>query len=295
MLMQNPTPANWLSVAALGLIWGGTFMVVSLALRGYGPLTVAAARTGLGALVLVAAALVLRRPPPTITPPLLLHLGVIGVLSTAVPFFLLSWGQQTVSSAFAGLSMATVPLFVLPLAHVFVPGDRMRLTKVAGFTLGFLGVVLLIGSDAVSGDGSTLPRMACFGAAFCYAVSSIVTRRCPPIDPVVLSAVSLLIGTVILVPAMLAVEGLPRAAAMTPMVAIVVLGIVPTALATLIRVQVIRTAGPSFLTLVNYQVPLWSVVFGVLALNEALPGRFLWALVMILAGLALSQWRRRNS
>ncbi|MDH5454297.1 MAG: DMT family transporter, partial [Paracoccaceae bacterium] len=259
--MQKPTLANWLSILALGVIWGGTFMVVALALRGYGPLTVAAARTGLAATALVVLAVILRRPLPKISVDLGLYIAAIGALSTAVPFFLLSWGQQYVPSAFAGLSMAAVPIFVLPMAHMFVPGDRMQFRKIAGFGLGFLGVMFLVGADAFTGDAAILPRLACLGAALCYAVSSVVTRRCPPIDPVLLAAASLVVGSVLLIPAMLAIEGLPAMAAPIPMAAIVILGLVPTALATLIRVQVIRTAGPSFLTLVNYQVPLWSVLF----------------------------------
>ena len=293
--MQKPTLANWLSIAALGLIWGGTFMVVALALRGYGPLTVAAARTGLAAVVLVGLAVALRRPLPPPTMSLILSIGFIGVFSTAVPFFLLSWGQQQVPSAFAGLSMAAVPLFVLPLAHVFVPGDRMSLRKVSGFGVGFLGVLLLVGGDALASEAALLPRLACIGAALCYAVSSITVRRCPPVEPIILAAASLCVGSVIMIPAMLAVEGVPGLVATTPMVAIVVLGLIPTALATLIRVEVIRTAGPSFLTLVNYQVPLWSVAFGVLALGETLPGSFHWALLLILTGLVISQRRRRGT
>ena len=290
--MQKPTLANWLSILALGVIWGGTFMVVALALRGYGPLTVAAARTGLAATALVVLAVILRRPLPKISVDLGLYIAAIGALSTAVPFFLLSWGQQYVPSAFAGLSMAAVPIFVLPMAHMFVPGDRMQFRKIAGFGLGFLGVMFLVGADAFTGDAAILPRLACLGAALCYAVSSVVTRRCPPIDPVLLAAASLVVGSVLLIPAMLAIEGLPAMAAPIPMAAIVILGLVPTALATLIRVQVIRTAGPSFLTLVNYQVPLWSVLFGTLVLGETLSSRFFAALGMILAGLALSQRRR---
>jgi drug/metabolite transporter (DMT)-like permease len=289
--MQKPTLANWLSILALGVIWGGTFMVVALALRGYGPLTVAAARTGLAATALVILAVILRRPLPKISVDLGLYIAVIGALSTAVPFFLLSWGQQYVPSAFAGLSMAAVPIFVLPMAHMFVPGDRMQFRKIAGFGLGFLGVMFLVGADAFTGDAAILPRLACLGAALCYAVSSVVTRRCPPIDPVLLAAASLVVGSALLIPAMLAIEGLPAMAAPIPMAAILILGLVPTALATLIRVQVIQTAGPSFLTLVNYQVPLWSVLFGVLVLHEALPGHFFWALLLILAGLAVSQRR----
>ena len=94
----------------------------------------------------------------------------------------------------------------------------------------------------------------------------------------------------VLIPLMLAVEGVPGWAGRTTGLAILFLGLMPTALAALLRVQVIRSAGPVFMTLVNYQVPLWSMLFGALILAEALPWRFFVALALILTGLALSQW-----
>ena len=100
--MQQPTLKNWISVLALGLIWGGTFMVVSIALRGYGPLTVACARTTLGAIALLSLMRVMNRPLPNFDARMFKYLFVIGILNTAVPFALLSWGQQYVASAFAG-------------------------------------------------------------------------------------------------------------------------------------------------------------------------------------------------
>ena len=72
--------------------------------------------------------------------------------------------------------------------------------------------------------------------------------------------------------------------------AIIFLGLFPTALATLLRVIVIRSAGSVFMTLVNYQVPLWSVLCGALILSETLPLRFFAALALIMCGLAISQW-----
>lgn len=291
--MPHPTLRDWLSISALGLIWGATFMVIALALRGYGPVTVATARTTLGAVTLCVAVAALGRPMPRWSARLGAHIVVIGLFSTAIPFFLLSWGQQSVPSAFAGLSMAAGPLFVLPLAHVFVPGERLSWRKAAGFSVGFLGVLVLTGPDALAGSAATLPRLACLGASLCYAISSITTRRCPPVDPVILAALSLIVGASALIPAMLLSEGLPGPAGPVPMIAIVVLGLLPTALATLIRVQVIRSAGPSFMTLTSYQVPLWSVLFGTLVLGEALSSRFLAALGLILAGLVLSRKRNR--
>ena len=286
-----PTAANWASIGLLGLIWGGTFMVVTVALRGYGPLTVACARTTLGALALLGLRAALHRPWPAFNRRLLKYLGVIGLLNTALPFALLSWGQQYVPSAFAGISMAALPLFVLPLAHVF-SDEPMSMRRLIGVLVGFLGALVLIGPGVLRiGTGwEPLGQLACLAAAVSYAIASIMTRRCPPIDPIALASLTLVVGSAALIPAMLLVEGVPGAAAPLPMAAIVFLGLFPTALAALLRVTVIRSAGSVFMTLVNYQVPLWSVLFGAVILSETLPLRFFAALALILSGLAISQW-----
>lgn len=290
--MPQPTSKDWFSIIALGLIWGGTFMVISLALRGYGPITVACARTSLGALaVLGLLRLTGRRLPRGAA--IWRSAIPIGLLSTAVPFFLLSWGQQYVPSAFAGLSMAAVPLFVLPLAHLF-SDEPLSPRKALGFGIGFVGVLVLLGPQALQANGALLPAIACLAAALCYAVSSILTRRCPPVDPMGLAAATLMVGAVVLVPAMLAIEGVPPWAGTVPGLAILFLGFVPTALAALLRISVTRSAGSGFMTLTNYQVPLWSVGFGAVILGETLPHSFFAALGLILAGLAISQWKRRG-
>jgi len=123
-----------------------------------------------------------------------------------------------------------------------------------------------------------------------YAISSILTRQFPPVDPVVLSALGLVVGAVVLIPAMLLTEGAPAWSGTRAAWAILFLGLVPTGFAALLRVSIIRSAGSSFMTLVNYQVPVWSMVFGALVLSEALPWRFFVALALILLGLAISQF-----
>lgn len=289
--MQTPTLQNWLSVLALGLIWGGTFMVVSIALRGYGPLTVACARTTLGAIALLTVMHVMKRPLPTFNARLIKYLVVIGLLNTALPFALLSWGQQYVASAFAGISMAALPLFVLPLAHFFTD-EKLSTRNLIGVCLGFTGAVVLIGPSVLQiGTGmAPLGQIACILATISYAISSIMTRRCPPIDSITMAALLLLVGATALIPAMLIIEGVPQITDRTSTIAIIFLGFVPTALAALLRVTTIRSAGAVFMTLVNYQVPVWSMVFGAFVLSEVLPIRFFAALALIMIGLLISQW-----
>ena len=288
-MTTQPTTANWASIFALGLIWGGTFMTVSIALEGYGPITVATARTSLGALALLALMSGLRRPLPSRQA--LPHLLAIGALNTALPFSLLSWGQQYVPSAFAGISMAALPLFVLPLAHLFAD-EPMTARRSIGVVIGFIGALVLIGPGVLRiGSGlEPLGQLACIGATVSYAISAILTRRCPPIDSITLAAIALVVGAGLLIPAMLLIEGVPQWTDTRSGWAILFLGFVPTAFAALLRVTVIRSAGAVFMTLVNYQVPLWSVLFGVWILAEDLPVRFFAALALILCGLAVSQW-----
>ncbi|WP_353331555.1 DMT family transporter [Phaeobacter sp. NW0010-22] len=286
---------DWIMVVALGVIWGATFLVIEIALEGITPFWLATARvvfaTALVGLIwqVRGGALFAERPTPA-TVGLTL---VIGVLSTALPFLLISWGQQFVTSGFTGVSMASVALMVLPLAHFMVPGEQLSWRKVAGFVIGFAGVVILIGGQAFESSASaneTFGRLAVLGAAGCYAISSVLLRKLPTVDSTGLTAITLAIGTPIALICALLVEGPPPAVDSRTFLALALLGLVPTAGAFLLRVMVVRSAGPTFMSLTNYQVPLWSVLFGWLVLNEPLPPSLLWALVLILLGVALSQY-----
>lgn len=189
--------------------------------------------------------------------------------------------------------MAAVALIVLPLAHFFVPGEQLTLRRTLGFLIGFVGVTVLIGPEAFRStgvDGEVLGRLACILGAACYAVSSVVMRRLPPVDPVGLSAVTLLIGALPVTALAAVIEGVPQVPTVEVGMVILTLGLVQTAAANLLRVLVIRTAGPVFMSLTNYQVPLWSVLLGVLLLGEDLEAPLFIALVLILAGVFLSQW-----
>jgi drug/metabolite transporter (DMT)-like permease len=110
------------------------------------------------------------------------------------------------------------------------------------------------------------------------------------VDPVGLSAVTLWIGAALITPLAILVEGIPPVPGTDVIAVIVILGLVQTAAANLLRVTVIRSAGPVFMSLTNYQVPLWSVILGVWFLGEAVSTSLFLAMVLILSGVFLSQW-----
>jgi len=280
-------------VAALGLIWGSSFMVVEVALTGISPFWLAASRVTFGTLLTVMVWVISGRrfflTEKTAWPSIV----AIGVLSSALPFSLLSWGQTHVTSGFAGVSMASIALLVLPLSHFFVPGEQMTLRRTIGFLIGFGGVALLIGPEALAQSGSDMElwgRVFCVLAASCYAISSVIIRRLPPIDPLGLAAIPLIIGAVTSLGFALSVEGPPPAISTNTLWIILYVGLVPTAGANLLRILTIRSAGPVFMSLTNYQVPLWSVILGIVILGEEPRQNLFLAMTLILIGLCLSQY-----
>jgi drug/metabolite transporter (DMT)-like permease len=290
--MTHPTPRDWIALVALGLIWGASFLGVAIALEGFGPFWVAAVRIVIGAVTLGLVALWRGIPLPR-DRRIWLFAGAMGVFSNALPFSLLSWSQQYVTSGFAGITMAAIPLMVLGLAHFLVPGERFTLAKGAGFALGLVGVGVLIGPGVFGRTGADLEglaRLGCLASCLSYAIGSMVTRRCPPVDAVSFGIIALGVASVIMVPLALVVDGAPSLPEWRPFLAVLYLGLFPTGLATLLIVVVIRGAGPSFLSQVNYHVPVWSVILGVVVLSEALPPSFLAALGMILGGLLVTRW-----
>ncbi len=294
--MPSPTASSWTLLICLGLIWGASFPAVELALMGFQPLSIAAFRIALAAIAILILTFAIGVGLPPINTRtgrrIWLHAAGMGILSNALPFSLLSWGQQHVTSGFAGITMAGLPLLVLPLAHFLVPGERMTARKVIGFVVGFLGVVVLIGPARIAeGGADALARLACVGAVVCYACGSIVTRRAPQGPLLSFSAAALLVATLILLPLAVTIDGRPTQVPGPALAGVIYLGLLPTALATLMLVHIIKTAGPSFLSLVNYQVPVWAVILGTVFLNEPLPAQLLVALALILGGLVIAQTR----
>lgn len=284
-------------LAALVAFWGSAFMFVKVGVSAVPPATLVAARLTIGAVILLA---VIRALGYTLPP-----LGrawtpyvVLAVVGNCLPYWFISWGQQYIDSALAGILMAAMPLVTLVLAHLFVQGERMTHNRAAGFALGFLGIVLLIGPAAFSGiGGSTLQvisQLAVLAGALCYATSSVLTRLMIKGNVLIASAAMLLVASVVMLPLALIIDRpWTLAPSFASTAAIVWLGIGPTAIATLCYFKLIKSAGPSFMSLVHYLSPPVAVFLGVTLMGEHPGVEAYTGLALILAGIALSQLRRR--
>lgn len=293
--MPQPRLTDWLMLATLVVFWGSSFMLIKVALGALSPAMLVAARLTLAAIVLVILLLPARKrlPPPG---RVWLFLLAIAVFGNCLPFYLISWGEQEIDSNLAGILMAIMPLATLTLAHFIVPGERMNKAKLAGFVLGFCGIAVLLGPQTLlklEGSGAALIyQLAVLGGALCYALSAVIARLKPPSDTVGSSAGVVIIGALImLLVVSLGVGGSPVDTEWSPqeIIAVLLLGIFSTALAQIVFFKLIESAGPSFMSLINYLIPLWAVVIGYTLLGEQLRWNHAAALGLILAGIALSR------
>ncbi len=288
---------HWLLLLALVAMWGTSFMLTKIALGAIQPLGLVAGRLTIGAALLITILTALRRPWPGGSR-LWLSFLVMAVLGNALPFLLISWGQQGIDSGLAGILMAVMPLTTVVLAHFFVAGERLSTARMAGFALGFLGIVVLTGPEVLrelAGEGTALlSQLAVLGGAVCYAANTVVARRRPKSDPLIAATGVTLLAAAVMLPAAaftepVSITSLPLA----PALALLALGLISTALATVVYFKLVTIAGPSFLSLINYLIPLWAVVVGMIFLAEMPEWRALGALALILAGIGLSEGRRR--
>ena len=299
--------ADWLMLAALTAMWGSSFLFTKIAVGTLGYEQIVAARLTLAALVLVPLAAVLRRALPR-GPRRWLFFALIAVIGNLLPFSLITWGQRAIDSGLAGILMAVMPLATLGLAHLFVPGERLTRGRVFGFLLGFAGVVALIGPEALLAAGGTggplLPMLAVLAGALCYGVSAILSRLRPPSDALSTAAAVTALAALLALPAALFPALLPglawasepapaggAAAASTVAVvgAVLFLGLFSTATAMIVYFRLIQSAGPGFTSQLNYLIPLWAVLVGIVLLGEQPDAGHLAGLVLILAGVVVAR------
>jgi drug/metabolite transporter (DMT)-like permease len=296
--MQPRTLTDWGLLATLVALWGSNFMFVKLGVATVPPATLAAGRLVVGAAVLVVVIRALGYPFPRPSRMWIPYL-LLAVVGNSLPFWLISWGQQTIDSALAGILMAIMPLATLVMAHLWVTGEHMTRNRVLGFLLGFAGIVVLMGPAALAGLGGSaarvLAQLAVLGGALCYATQSVLVRVTLKGDVMVASAAIITIAAAVSLPiALLVDQPWTLAPSATSVWAVIWMGVGPTAIATLAFIRLIGSAGPTFMSLVNYCVPVVAVLIGVAVLGETPNANAYAGLVLILAGIAVTQLRRRS-
>jgi drug/metabolite transporter (DMT)-like permease len=282
-----------LMLAALALIWGASFMFIKVAVREVAPATLIAGRIGLAALTLLLIVPVALGPRRTVAE-LRRYAGplvAVGLLNTAIPFWLLSWGETRIDSGLAAIIQGAVPIFMALIAFGFFPDERVTGVRLAGLLLGFVGVALLVGAQP---KGQILGALAVVGMATFYAIGGLLAGRfLKEAPPLVVSLGTTAVATLAVIG-----PGIAQAPSELPgwktNASIVALGVVGTALAYLLFFAIVSGAGAARASLVTYLVPPVALAYGTFFLDERVGAAALTGLVLILGGVALGARARRR-
>jgi len=285
---------HWLIFILLGTIWSSSFLWIKIAVTEVGPMTLVAFRVLFGLLFAGGAVFIQRVEWPHDRKTWTAFI-IIGITSVAVPFFLISWGEQVIDSAVASILNATVPLFTLIIAHLFLHDDRMTAQKVIGLAVGFVGVVILLSEDMHASQSSLLGQGAVILASLFYAGSAVYARLTTAHAPgLVRGAAPLVSATALMWLAAPIVES-PFKIPHLPItwIALLWLGVLGSGLALILNYYLIHEIGPTRATMVTYVFPLGGVILGVLFLNEHLSWQLLAGGLLIISSLVVVNWKKQ--
>jgi drug/metabolite transporter (DMT)-like permease len=271
----------------LAFIWGASFMLIKIADRQLAPSTLILARLGSAFLLLALIAAVRLGPRDTLVQirGAWQWLVVIGLVNTALPFWLLSWGEKRIDSGLASIIQGAVPIFNALLAFAFFREARVSGLRLVGLGIGFVGVALLVGAQP---HGKLLAALAVVAMALCYAIGTLFAGRyLRGTPPLIVALASTAVSTLAVLPVGV-VQAPAEAWHGKTIASVLVLGFVGTAIAYLLFFALIQRAGPNYATLVTYLVPPIALFYGSVFLGESFSPIDFGSLALILVGVALA-------
>jgi drug/metabolite transporter (DMT)-like permease len=290
------TAREWGLLVILSVLWGGSFILASIALKETTPLGLAFFRIGIAALALVALGLLMGLPFPRRFSEWRAF-AFLALVGNVIPFVLLYWAQTQITGGLASILNAMTPVFTILLAHVATQDEKIDLRRFLGVLTAVGGVATTIGPSALTHGGQIWPEIAVLATGCCYAVASVYARRFRAYPPITTSLAQLAVGAFLILPFVL-FQGAPfrvAAPSMVTLLCILALGVLSTALAFIIFFRVLSRAGAANTALVTLLVPVSAILLGALVLGDTLVGRQYAGLALIACGLLIIDGRPLDS
>lgn len=286
--MTTSKAFDWAVLAFLVLWWGSSFAVLKIATAHIPPLWNTAGRLVVAIPVLALVMAARRQPLPPWRDPVWRVYALIGFLGMAVPFSLYAYSAQRLPSAVNAICNGASPIFTGVLAHAFLASDRLTGRKTAGVLLGFAGLVVLVAPRLAEGMTiETAGLIAALVGAVLYAVANVLTRTAPPAPAAAGALMMCLWAAPVSLAAAILMEPLPPWPPLSSLLAMIALGVISTAIATIGYVFLIHRRGPLFMSMGIYLAPVFATALGVAVLGERPGWSAIAALALILAGVGL--------
>jgi drug/metabolite transporter (DMT)-like permease len=292
------SPVDWGLFLLLSACWASAFAMTKVAVGDLPASVIIPGRLITGAVVLWVVLFASgQKLPPFSDRSSWLAIAGMGTVGTALPFYLITVGQKTIDASLAALLISGAPLFTAILAHFYFSDERFTSSKVAGLIMGFGGVALLLGPDAVQGLANTdlVAQLLVLGGAFCYAVNGIIARQSPRMAPIVLPVGFLTVASIASLPMLVMTDWQAVRPDTANMLSVLGLGAVSTGFASIILMKLVARTSATFVALTGYVIPIMTAVLGYFAFGEVQGWNAMIAFLLILAGVWLSQRRARLS
>ncbi|WP_337185183.1 DMT family transporter [Phenylobacterium sp.] len=288
---------DWLVLAVLVVIWGSSFAALKVATTHIDPAWNTAGRIAIASATLAVALVLQRQRLPPLRHPAWRAYAVIGFFGMAFPFVLFAYASQQLPSAVVAICNGASPIFTALLAHLFVADDRLSWRKAFGVGLGFAGLVTLAAPRLVGGvTVEAAAVVAALSGAALYAVANIATRRAPEVSSTAGALMMCVWALVFALAAAPLLDPVPAAWPPWPAVlAVAVLGVFSTGLATVGYVFLIQRRGPLFMSMSIYLAPCLATALGMAALGERPGWPAFAALALILTGVGFVTWTSRHA
>ncbi len=293
---MNLFKTNWFLLILLSAIWGGAFTLNKIALDLYTPEVIVAGRLIVGSAFLIVLIYFIYKKFSFNSSQLnyYLFMSLVGIV---IPFIAIINGQRNIDSAMAGILMATMPITTILLSHFFLVDEKINQQKLIGFLISFFGVFILIYREDlfVNNAFSTtlISQLQVMLGSTLYSIAAIYGKKYKMTDPVSASTGTILFATFFMLIYLIFIdESDVSIPSLLLNYNILLLGILCTAVATIIYFQILQTAGASFLSIMNFLIPLWAILFGILILNDAFSWNYIFGLIIILVGIKLANSTR---
>jgi drug/metabolite transporter (DMT)-like permease len=273
---------SWILLGVLASVWGASYLFIKIGLEDFSPAMVVFLRTLLAALVL--APLAFQRGAMRGLRPLLWPIVLLAAIQVAVPFLLISWGEEEISSSLAGILVASAPILTALLAVFIDHEERPSVTGGFGIGIGIVGVAFLLGVD-VGGDSAALVGgLAVVLASLGYAIGGFYLKaRFKQTQPIGVVTATMFASALLVLPVALA--SFPSdAPGAGPIAAMAALGAGGTGIAFVIFYTLIADVGPAKASIVAYIAPVFAVIYGVAFRDEAFTLSTLVGMALILGG-----------
>ena len=293
---MNLFKTNWFLLILLSAIWGGAFTLNKIALDLYTPEVIVAGRLIVGsAFLIVLIYFIYKRFSFNLSQlNYYLFMSLVGIV---IPFIAIINGQRNIDSAMAGILMATMPITTILLSHFFLVDEKINQQKLIGFLISFFGVFILIYREDLfinnSFSTTLISQLQVMLGSTLYSIAAIYGKKYKMTDPVSASTGTILFATFFMLIYLIFIDE-SNVSIPTLLVNynILLLGILCTAIATIIYFQILQTAGASFLSIMNFLIPLWAILFGILILNDDFSWNYIFGLIIILSGIKLANSTR---